>query len=224
MMANKENKSHVVKLGLFQAGRTHTCPYMPCPATAITLLLPDTDQVFQNTPTLSKPWPSLHPGCLLRWKVPCVFSFAFNPPLFSKREEKMSLWHASVCSRRPQRQGYLQGFGWMQVRVRACGFLAVCEEERGRKQELDAKRNHPGLSWCEEAGSELGCSTMPKWTISHRPQGLVLIDSGWTGVGGLLVKYILTWVTYCSLSLPKSFDRGLDQIKLNLIFSLNKWI
>lgn len=25
---------------------------------------------------------------------------------------------------------------------------------------------------------------MPKWTISHKPQGLVLIDPGWTGVGG----------------------------------------
>lgn len=59
---------------------------------------------------------------------------------------------------------------------------------RGRKQELDAQRNHPGLSWCEEAGSKLGCSKMPKWTISHKPWGLVLIDADWSEVGGLLVK------------------------------------
>lgn len=91
-------------------------------------------------------------------------------------------------------QGYLQGLGWMCVCV--CGYRDVCEEVRGRKQELDAWRNHPGLSWCEEAGSKLGCSKMPKWTISHKPRGLVLIDPGWTGVGGLLVKYTLTQVTY----------------------------
>lgn len=60
----------------------------------------------------------------------------------------------------------------------------MCEEVRARKQELDAWRNHPGLSWCEEAGSKLGCSKMPKWTISHKPRGLVLIDPGWTGAGG----------------------------------------
>lgn len=68
-------------------------------------------------------------------------------------------------------------------------FLDVCEEEQRRKQELDAKRNHLGLSGCEEAGSELGCFKIPKWTVSHKSQGLVLIAPGWAGE---VVGYRLT--------------------------------
>lgn len=84
----------------------------------------------------------------------------------------------------------------MGVFVRACAYVDVCVKKCEEGNKLDAWRNHPGLSWCEEAGSKLGCSKMPKWTISHKPRGLVLIDAGWTGVagggGGVLVKYMLT--------------------------------
>lgn len=104
-----------------------------------------------------------------------------------------------------RREDIFRAFGgcvYLCVHVGTWMCVKKCKE--GNKSWM--QRNHPGLSWCEEAGSKLGCSKMPKWTISHKPEGLVLIDPGWTGVGGLLVKYTLTEVTYCSLSLPTSVD------------------
>ena len=68
----------------------------------------------------------------------------------------------------PQMQGYLQGLGWMCVSVRVVGAWMCATNVQGRKQ---------------EAGSKLGCSITPKWTISHKPRGLVLMDPGRTGVG-----------------------------------------
>lgn len=142
------------------------------------------------------------------------FQLCFRPPsVFKKREENEALTCIHVLLQATDTR--ISSGALVDVCMCVCSYTSVWEDVQGRKQELDPLRNHLGLSWCEEAGSELGCSKMPKWTISHRPWGLVLIDAGWTGVGGLLVKYMLTWMTYCILSLPKCIKRGPDAIRLD---------
>lgn len=69
MMQKKKIRLRLLKLVLFAVCKnTHTTIHaLPCcPVVAITLLLPDTDQVFKNTPTLSEPKPPLLHGCPLR--------------------------------------------------------------------------------------------------------------------------------------------------------------
>lgn len=72
-----------------------------------------------------------------------------------------------------------------------CSYMGVEEEAQGRKQELDAQGNHPGLSWCGQEVSWPGLKCQ-SGQFPKKPRGLVLIDSGWTGVGGLLVEHMLT--------------------------------
>lgn len=170
-----------------RGGKTPTIYAMPsCRVTAITLPLPDTHQVFPNSPHPLKTLASPPPWLPLEVKGAMCFQLCFQSPSpFWKRDEKMRLWHESVCSCRPQTQVYLQGLWWMCAFVGTCGFMCMCVKKckEGNKSWMQRGTTR-GLSWCEEAGSKLGCSKMPKWTISHKPLGLVLIDPGWTGVGG----------------------------------------
>lgn len=184
---------------------------MVCLVVAITLLLPDPDRVFQNAPyplqTLASPPPWLPQEV----KGAMCFQLCSQPPsVFKKEWRKTRLWHESCV--------LLQATGTQissgpRLDVCICVYMCVhwCVwRSAGEGNKSWTHRGTTwGLSWCEEAGSELGCSKTPKWTISHRPQGLVLIDSGWTGVGGILVKYTLTWVTYCCLNPAQPADRGL---------------
>lgn len=129
--AKKANKSQL-KLGPVSHLRTHMRPYAPCPtATAITPQLPDTDQVFENTPTLSEPW------LPLKVKGAMCFQLCFqSPSVLKQRGENGSL----TCIRvflRPQWHEYLRGTGWMHVFlcqcVHVCSWMSVKKSKEGSK-------------------------------------------------------------------------------------------
>lgn len=114
-------------------GRKTLPVHMPCPVTAVTLLLPDTDQVFQNSPTLSKPPSSPPPWLPLEVKGAMCFQLRFQPPplrFTKKRGENESLTCIHVFLQAADTGISSGAFGWVH--------LDVCKEVQGRKQELDA--------------------------------------------------------------------------------------
>lgn len=114
-------------------GRKTLPVHMSCPVTAVTLLLPDTDQVFQNSPALSKPPPSPPPWLPLEVKGAMCFQLRFQPPplrFTKKRGENESLTCIHVFLQAVDTGISSGAFGWVR--------LDVCKEVQGRKQELDA--------------------------------------------------------------------------------------